>query len=43
MFELMDTRVFVKVRVHMWVSEPVGTVPICVNVQPCTVLETRVI
>lgn len=42
-FELMDTRVFVKVTVHVgWVSEPVGTVPTCVNMQPWAILETRV-
>lgn len=42
-FEFMDTRVFVKVTVHVgWVSELVGTVPTCVNMQPWAILETRV-
>lgn len=30
-FELMDTSMIVKVRVHVWVSELIGTAPICVN------------
>lgn len=30
-FELMDTSMTVKVRVHVWVSEFIGTAPICVK------------
>lgn len=30
-FELMDTSMIVKVRVHVWVSGLIGTAPICVN------------
>lgn len=38
----MDPRVFMKMSVRAWVSKLVGTVSICVNMQPRATLETRV-